>query len=65
VGFYDGHEINLDLSDGSLYMYGFSAEELFKAVKPTLEETDFTRAALAVLRFGAPDDGNNEIEFQI
>ncbi len=39
VGEYDGHEIATDYSDGYLYMYGPDAETLFKAVKPTLEES--------------------------
>ena len=65
VGYYDGHEINLDMSDGSLYMYGPNAEELFKAVKPILEETDFTKNAVAYLRFGNPGSDALEIEVEI
>lgn len=65
VGYYDGHEINLDMSDGTLYMYGPKAEELFKAVKPVLEETDFTKTAIARLRFGKPGSGAMEIEVEI
>lgn len=29
VGEYDGHEIAVDLSDGTLYMYGPDADALF------------------------------------
>jgi hypothetical protein len=65
VGVYDGHEIALDMSDGFLYMYGPSAENLFKAVKPTLEGTDFTKGSLATLRFGAVGSGASEIEIDI
>lgn len=65
VGEYDGHEIAMDNSDGTLYMYGPNAEELFKAVKPTLEKTDFMRGATAKLRFGPPADGVSEIEVEI
>jgi len=61
VGAYDWHEIAMDLSDGSLYMYGPNAENLFKVVKPILEQTDFTKGAIAMLRFG----GAAEIEVQI
>ena len=65
VGEYDGHEIAVDMSDGFLYMYGVNAEELFKTVKPILEQTDFTRGALARLRFGGPEPGAKEIEIEI
>lgn len=65
VGQYDWHEINMDMSDGTLFMYGPNAEELFKVVKPILEQTDFTRGAWAVLRFGALDSDASEIEIQI
>jgi hypothetical protein len=34
AGWYDGHEIAMDNSHGSYYMYGPNAEILFKAVKP-------------------------------
>ena len=36
-----------------------------KAVKPTLEETEFIEGAKAKLRFGPPEDGVKEIEFEI
>jgi hypothetical protein len=64
VGCYDGHEINLDMSDGTLYMYGPDASELFKVVKPVLESTDFTQNAWATLRFGGAIDAP-EIEVDI
>ena len=64
VGQYDWHEIAMDLSDGSIYMYGPNAEELFKAVKPILESTDFMKGAIALLRFGPALD-SNEIEVEI
>ena len=62
VGDCDGHEIATDLSDGFLYLYGPNAEILFKAIKPTLESTDFLVGATAKLRFGPPEDGVKEIE---
>jgi hypothetical protein len=55
----------MDLSDGSIYMYGPNAEELFKAVKPTLESTDFMKGAIAVLRFGPVHNNSSEIEIEI
>jgi hypothetical protein len=65
VGVYDWHEINLDMTDGTLYMYGPNAEALFKAVKPVLEETDFTKNAVAVLRFGGLRENASVIEVEI
>ena len=65
VGQYDGHEIAMDDSDGFLYMYGPSAEKLFRVVKPVLEQTDFTRGALATLRFGGPGTEAMEIDIEI
>ena len=65
VGEYDGHEIAVDLSDGALFMYGPNAENLFKAVKPILEQTDFTKGAIATLMFGGHGSGAKEIEIQI
>lgn len=65
VGEYDGHEIATDYSAGFLYMYGPNAERLFKAVQPTLSETDFMRGATAKLRFGPPGDGAKEIEVEL
>ncbi len=62
VGMYDGHEIRMDLNDGSLYMYGPDAEQLYKAIEKTLLSTDFMIGARAILRFGPPEDGIKQIE---
>jgi hypothetical protein len=64
AGEYDGHELALEGSDGSLFMYGPDAGELFKAVKPILEQADFMRGAVAVLRFGS-QPGASEIEIEL
>src|SRR5436190_1978905 len=64
LGKYDGHEIALDGTDGTLFMYGLSAEQLFIAVRPILEETDFMRGAIAILRFG-PAGHRKKIEIEI
>jgi len=53
LGRCDGNEINCDGTDGSLYFYGPSAEKIFLAIKPILEETDFMRGAIASLTFGS------------
>jgi hypothetical protein len=65
VGMYDGHEINMDGSDGSLYMYGENAEKIFNVVKPILEQADFTKGGVAVLRFGPIDQEVLQIEVEI
>jgi hypothetical protein len=65
VGEYDGHEIAIDSSDGTLYMYGPNAETLFKCIKPILDETEFMRGAIAQLRFGPPSDDAKEIEIEL
>jgi hypothetical protein len=55
----------MDNSDGFLYMYGKNAETLFKAVKPTLEATDFMQGARAVLTFGPPGEQAPQIEVDV
>jgi hypothetical protein len=65
VGEYDGHDIALDHSDGTLYMYGPNAEKLFLAIKETLEKTDFMKGEMATLRFGPPEEGVKEIDVEI
>ena len=65
VGKYDGHEIAMDNSDGYLYMYGPNAETLFKAIKPTLKDSNFMKGAQAYLRFGPLEKGTKDIEVEI
>jgi len=60
AGEYDGHEIAMDLSDGSLYMYGPDAYKLYSAVEPILVSASFMIGATARLRFGPPKDGIRE-----
>jgi hypothetical protein len=61
LGEYDGHEIAKD-TNGFIYMYGSNAEHLFKAVKPVLDQTDFMKGAVALLRFGGPGASDIEVE---
>ena len=61
LGEYDGHEIAKD-TNGFIYMYGNNAEHLFKAVKPVLDQTDFMKGAIALLRFGGPGASDIEVE---
>lgn len=61
LGEYDGHEMAMDNSDGSLYMYGNNAQDLFNGVEPILRKTDFLKGAVVVLRFGKLDDDKVQI----
>jgi hypothetical protein len=65
VGILDGHEIAMDLSGGILYMYGPNAEQLFKAIRSTLERADFMKAAVITLRFGAANENAKEIQITL
>ena len=56
VGEYDGNEIAVDGSEGSLYMYGPDADKLAAVVRPILEKAPFMRGARMTLRYGAADD---------
>jgi hypothetical protein len=56
VGEFDGNEIAVDLSDGSLYMYGPDAEALFAVVRPILARAGCLRNTRVTLRFGPPED---------
>ncbi len=60
TGDFDGDEIAVDLSDGSLYLYGPDAEALFASVRPILETADCLRDIRAILRFGPPEDDTPE-----
>ena len=65
LGVYDGNELALDHSDGIMYMYGPSAENLFNGIKSTLENSDFMTGAKANMRFGPLEGRTNEITIQI
>jgi hypothetical protein len=65
LGEYDGHEVAMDNSHGSLYFYGPNAESLFKAIKPTIEKVDFLNGAKAFLRFGPLGGEAPEIMLEI
>lgn len=65
LGEYDGHEIAMDLTDGSLYFYGANAERLFKAIKQYLLRYDFMEGADVYLRFGPLEARASDIEFKL
>ncbi len=56
VGELDGNEVAVDLSDGSLYMYGPDAEALFAVVRPILAGAACLRNTRVTLRFGPPEE---------
>lgn len=65
LGVYDFHEIAMDDSHGTLFMYGNNAEDLFKGVLPILKKAQFCKGATAVLRFGSHNTEVPEIEVDI
>ena len=65
VGEYDGNEVAVDGSDGTLYMYGPDADKLFSVVRPVLESCGFMKGATVKLRYGPPADGVREVMVQL
>jgi hypothetical protein len=53
VGEYDGNELAADRSDGTMYMYGPSADALFAVVKPHLLGAQSLTGIEVTLRYGA------------
>ena len=60
VGEYDGNEIAVDGSDGSLYMYGPDADRLFAVVEPIIRANSFMKGARVKRRYGAAQSGARE-----
>jgi len=65
LGEYDGHEMAMDNSDGSFYMYGPDAKKLFELVKETIEKVSFMAGAHVVLRMGPSEKGVKEVSFNL
>ena len=65
VGEFDGNEVAVDGSDGTLYMYGPDADRLFEVVRPVLASATCIRNAVATIRYGPPEDGVKEREVTI
>lgn len=57
VGEMDGHEVAIDGSDGTFYMYGADADRLYEAVEPILKTIPFMKGATVTRRYGPPNDG--------
>ena len=56
AGDYDGNELAVDGSDGSLYMYGPDADKLFAVARPILLSTRLLKNVKVVLRYGRVED---------
>ncbi|MEO9871236.1 hypothetical protein [Ekhidna sp.] len=61
LGIFDGHEIAMDGSHGSLFVYGLDSKALFEIVKPFLVSADLLKCTQAILRSGTSERENNEI----
>jgi|SRR6218665_288300 len=55
LGHYDGHAINMDDTDGILFMYGDDPEKIFEAIKPVLHQTSFMKAAEINIEIVSPN----------
>jgi hypothetical protein len=64
-GEYDGHEMAMDNSDGSFYMYGPDAKKLYEVVKSTVEKVPFMAGAYVTLRLGPPETGVKQVSFTL
>ena len=66
VGDYDGNEIAVDGSDGTLFMYGPDADALFAAVRETLLKSACLSNVRVSLQYGPVDDDDvRRIEFAL
>jgi hypothetical protein len=61
----DGHDVTPDLSKATIYLYGPDAEILFVVAQQVLEYSDCVHNAVALLRFGPPEDGVIEREVRL
>jgi hypothetical protein len=61
LGEFDGDEIAVDRSDGRLYMYGPSADQLFDAIQPILKTSNFMNGAEVKRRYGPANSGAREV----
>jgi hypothetical protein len=58
LGIVDGHEIAMDGSDGTLFLYGPDADALYAAIEPVLRSSAVTQGGHATLRYGGPMEPN-------
>ena len=55
LGKYDGNELALDGSVGTLFLYGPDADQLLDLVRPYLEAATFAKNAVATVVYGPED----------
>ncbi len=65
IGYFDGHEVIMDDTDGRLFAYGKNAEVLFKTMQPILNEFEFLNDADVCLEFTKNDKIVSELEFKL
>ena len=63
LGTFDGNSFGE--GDGTLFMYGPSADELFHHVMPVLDASPLMDGATVTVRYGPPGDGVEEKTFTI
>jgi hypothetical protein len=57
VGEFDGDEVSVDLSHGSLWMYGPDADAIFDVIHVPLASAPAFRKVRVIRRYGPPKDG--------
>ncbi|WP_179349014.1 hypothetical protein [Winogradskyella pacifica] len=66
IGRHDGHIVTLeDDTEGQFFTYGNNAEELFKIMKPILDEFDFLKNAEVYLSFTDNNKIVRNLEFKL
>jgi len=63
VGEVDGHEIALDDTEGSLWIYGPDAKAMIKAALPIVCPSRLAPGGRVILRYGARDEAAQEETF--
>ncbi len=56
----DGHELDREGGDATLFLYGPDADKLFARVRPILQSAPCVRGAVVRLRYGPPENGVRE-----
>jgi hypothetical protein len=65
IGRHDGHEVNMDDTDGQFFIYGNNAEELYKTIEPLLKPFEFLKTANVYLRFTKNGEFESDLEFKM
>jgi hypothetical protein len=66
IGYYDGHELDMDDTDGRMFFYGPDGEALLKHILPMVNDVPWLHGAHVTVRFGGLDDENPpELELRL